>query len=119
MAEFPGKPTLSIGESPSLYSNTPEDNSIKADTDGGYEFRRTRFTRPRRRQIQTGFIGLSAADYAVLSAFEETHTNVVAFTYFDYIRNQTYQVRIDEWKPTYTGVGKTVLWNLTIKMSEV
>lgn len=119
MANFPAKPTLSRGESPSLYSNNPISVSVKAEAEGGYEFRRPRTTRARRRQIETGFIGLPHVDYLTLVAFEETHTDVVPFTYFDYMHGVYRQVRFDEFKPDYKGVGTNRIWDIKIKMSEV
>lgn len=123
MAAFPVKGTgpndLSQGESPSLYSNEPIDIEIKAETAGGYEFRRNRTTRKRRRKIQTGFIMLNHEDYLKLAAFEEAHTTVVAFTYFDYIHGVTRQMRFDEFKPDYVGVGQNRMWTIKITMSEI
>lgn len=116
MANFP---TLSQGESPSLYSNVAEDNTIKADADGGYEFRRRRFTRKRRRIIETGFLFLPHADYLVLDAFWEEHGNDLPFTYHDYIHGIDRTVRFDDFKPDYVGVGQNRMWTIKIKMSEV
>lgn len=123
MANFPVKGTgpndLSQGESPSLYGIMNIDSTIKAETDSGYEFRRRRFTRPERKQIETGFIGLPHADYLKLDAFYTTHTQVVAFSYFDYIHGVTRQVRFDEFKRDYVGVGQNRMWSIKIKMSEI
>lgn len=121
--QFPVKGTgpndLSQGESPSLYSIDGTDKTLKADADGGYEFRRNRTTRPERKVIQTGFIGLPHEDYLKLDAFYTTHTKVAAFTYFDYIHGVTRQVRFDEFKPDYIGVGQNRMWTIKIKMSEI
>ena len=119
MDTFPTKPTLSQGESPSLYKNDAEDNTLMADTDGGYEFRRRRFTRKRRRMIETGFISLPHADYLILEAFWELHQKDTTFTYFDYIHGVNRQVRFDEYKPDYVGVGQRRMWTIKIKMSEI
>lgn len=119
MAQFPTKPTLSQGESPSLYKIETEDNVLMADTDGGYEFRRRRFTRKRRKMIETGFISLPHADYLVLENFWEQHQKDTAFTYFDYLHNVMRQVRFDDFKPDYVGVGQYRLWTVKIKMSEI
>jgi hypothetical protein len=119
MAAFPVKPALSQGESPSLYKNEAEDNANKADTDGGYEFRRRRFTRKRRRQIETGFISIPHADYLILDAFWEAHQTDVAFTWVDYIHGVTRNVRFDEFKADYVGIGTNKMWTIKIKMSEI
>jgi hypothetical protein len=123
VANFPTKGTgpsdLSRGESPSLYKIEVDENAIKADTEGGYEFRRPRSTRPRRKKIETGFIGLLQEDYEILDAFWEAHTTVEAFIYFDYIHGVSRQMRFDEFKPDYIGVGPTRVWNIKIKMSEI
>lgn len=119
MANFPTRPALSQGESPSLYGNYAEDNSIKSDTDGGYEFRRRRFTRRRRRMFETGFINVSHADYEILDAFWENHQKDKAFTWNDYLNDVEHQVRFDEFKADYVGYGQYRLWTIKIKMSEV
>lgn len=119
MATFPTKPTLSQGESPSLYRNDAEDNANKADTDGGYEFRRRRFTRTRRRKIETGFISIPHADYLILNQFWEDHQTDLAFTWYDYLHNVSRQVRFDEFKPDYVGIGTNAMWTIKIKMSEI
>jgi hypothetical protein len=120
VANFPTVATgLSQGESPSLYDNQPKDNTNAAETDGGYEFRRRRSTRARRRMIETGFISVPHADYLVLDAFWNAHQKDVAFNYHDYIHDVTRQVRFDEFKPDYVGVGANQMWTIKIKMSEV
>jgi hypothetical protein len=119
MANFPTKPQLSQGESPSLYKIKAQENENKADTDGGYEFRRRRFTRTRRKHIETGFIGLPHADYLVLDAFWETHQTDTAFSYYDYLHGVTRQMRFDSFEPDYVGVGTHKLWTIKIKMSEI
>lgn len=119
MANFPTKPTLSQGESPSLYKNVPEDNANKADTDGGYEFRRRRFTRAPRRKIETGFLHLPHADYLELNQFWEDHQTDVAFTWYDYLHEVNIQVRFDSFEPDYTGIGTSRTWTVKIKMSEI
>jgi hypothetical protein len=114
-----GANDLSQSESPSLYSIDRIDQTLKAGTDGGYEFRRNRTTRPERKVITTGFIGLPHADYLKLDAFYETHTQTTAFTYYDYVHGVTRQVRFDEFKPDYVGVGQNRMWTIKIKMSEI
>jgi len=110
---------LSQAESPSLYKSTYEDNSLKADTDGGYEFRRSRNTRRPRISFETGFISLPHADYEVLDAFYLAHTNVAPFIWFDYLRGINRTVRFDSFEPDYVGVGTKKLWTVKIKMSEL
>ena len=116
---FPIKPTLIQGESPSLYKYAPEDNSLKAQTDGGYEFRRPRFTRKLRNMIETGFIMLSHADFLVIDAFFIAHTTVTPFFYYDYIQGVNRTVRFDSYMPTYKGIGRNKMWDINIKMSEL
>jgi hypothetical protein len=115
---FPTKPTISQGESPSMYDNQPIDNTLSAPTDGGYEFRRERTTRTQRRQIKTGFISLPHADYLILKAFWDSHRKVVSFTYQDYMHGVNLTVRFDEFTPKYVGVGQNRQWNIAIQMSE-
>jgi hypothetical protein len=116
MADFP---TLTQGESPSLYGNNFEDTSIKADTDGGYEFRRDRFTRNMRRLLETGFLSLPHDQFEILEAFYEDHRKTEPFTYYDYMRGVTRTVRFDEFKSDYVGIGQNRMWTVKIKMSEV
>lgn len=107
-------------ESPSLYGPPLyEDKSIKADTDGGYEFRRERHTRRPRMTCSTGFISMNQDDFEILDAFYLTHTNVEPFVWFDYLRGVYRTVRFDEYKPSYTGIGKNRMWNVSIKMTEL
>lgn len=119
MATFPTKPTLSQGESPSMYAIELIDQTLAAPVDGGYEFRRNRTTRAPRHIITTGFIALPDADYQTLKTFWETNLKVTAFTYHDYLHNLDRQVRFDSWEPKYVGVGTNKMWNITIKMSEI
>lgn len=110
---------LSQGESPSLYKNVPEDAVSKAPTDGGYEFRRRKFTRKPRRIIETGFIGLPHDDKVVLDQFYEEHMMDRAFQWFDYQHGVTRTVRFDDYTPDSVSVGTTRLWTVKIKMSEI
>jgi hypothetical protein len=123
MADFPQKGTgpgdLSQGESPSLYDIDRIDKTLKADTDGGYEFRRDRTTRAEREVISTGFIGLPHADYLKIDAFYKSKGKSVAFTYYDYVHEIVRQVRFDEYKPSPNIIGTNRMWNIKIKMSEI
>jgi len=113
-------PTITIGESPSKFRRTMDDNVIKSDSDGGYEFRRRRFTRKPSYIFQTGFIGISQAEKDTLEAFWEDKLTDTAFTYDDYINGSSYNVTFD--KPMdfkYTGVGPTRIWEVTIYMRQV
>lgn len=120
MADFPTTPTLSQGESPSKYDIKQEVNEIKSETDGGYEFKRRRFTRAPRNIVDTGFIGITHADKMVLQGFYDTHQTTVAFNYYDYIAGLTRQVRFEESpKWNYVGIGQTRLWSPSFKMKEI
>lgn len=119
MTMFPTKPTLSQGESPSMYDNQPIDDTLKGPTDGGYEFRRRRTTRAMRRQISTGFISLPHADYLVLKAFWDAQLTTGVFTWHDYMHDTDLQVRFDSFAPKPVNVGQNRMWTVTIKMSEV
>lgn len=120
MANFPTKPTLSQGESPSKYDIKLETNEVKSETDGGYEFKRRRFTRAPRNVIGTGFIGINHADKITLENFYSAHGTTVAFLYYDYIAGLTRQVRFEEVpKWNYVGIGQTKLWHADFKMKEI
>lgn len=120
MQTFPTKGGgLTLGESPSLYKYSFADNVRKASTEGGYEFRRRRFSRTPARTIETGFIGLNHSDFIALENFYLTHQMDKEFTYYDYHYGVNRTVRFDDFKPEATTIGQTKLWNVKIKMSEV
>lgn len=119
MANFPKKPALSQGESPSLYSVEHPDISNSAPTDGGYEFRRRRYTGAPRKVYETGFIGLPHADFLIVEQFYEDHLTDTIFTWTDQIKGVDRQVRFDMFKPEYKGVGQHRRWDVKIKLSEV
>jgi len=117
---FPTMATgLSQGESPSLYKPAYIDNSNKAKTDGGYEFRRRKFTRPMLRTYMTGFLNIPHADYLILKAFFETVQFDTEFTWHDTLHSADRTVRFDEFTPEYVGVGQSRIWNVKIKLSEI
>lgn len=120
MANFPTKPTLSQGESPSLYERSQDDNAMRTDADGGYVFVRRRFTRAPRYEFKTGFIGIPHADKLIIEQFWKDHLTDTAFNYTDYINGGTFNVRFS--KPVkfdYVGVGQTKLWDIKIEMEQV
>lgn len=120
MANFPTKPTLSQGESPSLFDRTQEENVTKAEMDGGYLFKRRRYTRRPRYMFKTGFIGINNADKEILEQFWDDHQMDTTFNYYDYIHGETRTVSFA--KPVsfmYEGVGQTKLWNVKIEMEEI
>lgn len=120
MANFPTKATgLSQGESPSLYSNEAmvDDDTVSAKTEGGYEYRRNRFSRAPRRAIETGFINLPHVDYLTIKAFFDTHLKTTEFIWYDQILEQNFTVRFDDFKADYKGIGQNRMWNIKIKMS--
>lgn len=121
MANYPtkGPGGLSQGESPSLYDIDTIDDTLKADAEGGYEYRRRRSTAKARKTLETGYIGLPHNDYLLLSAFWDSHGKTVPFTYFDYMHGVYRQVRFDEFKPDYKGVGQHRRWDIKIKLSEM
>lgn len=124
MAQFPtkgtGKGYLARGESPSIYKPGTEINDVRADADGGYEFRRQRTTRGPRETVKTGFIGLSHDDYLTLKKFWDEHLTTEAFTYYDYIHGFYRTVRFEkepDWNPQV--VGKNRMWSPTFEMKEL
>lgn len=120
MQTFPTKGNgITLGESPSLFKHTFAENVRKASTEGGYEFRRRRFSRTPPRTIETGFIGLKHSDFIVLENFYTNHQMDKEFIYYDYHFGVNRTVRFDEFKPDAATIGQTKLWNLKIKMSEV
>ena len=110
---------LSRSESPSLFKREWEPNVIKSPMEGGYEFRRRKFTRQPSRIIDTGYIGLSSEDYIALEQFFLYHQNDKEFYHFDYMSGEQMIVRFEEFKPDYSGYGKNMIWNLKIKIKEL
>lgn len=113
-------PILSVGESPSRFDRTQEDNVIKSQTDGGYEFRRRRFTRKPVYIFKTGYIGINQADKESLESFWDEKLTDTAWIYTDIVNGGSYNVTFD--KPPmfdYIGIGTTRLWNVNIEMRQV
>ena len=113
-------PTLSIGESPSKFKRSQEDNVIKSKTDGGYEFRRRRFTRKPVYMFTTGYIGISQTEKEMIETFWNDKLTDTAFLYTDIINGGVFNVTFD--KPptfTYKGIGTTRLWDVTLEMRQV
>jgi len=121
MANFPTKATgLSRGESPSKYGEEEEDISIRSETEGGYEFRRPRFTRKPRTVYTTGFIGLNQSDYLALKSFYDTHKTTMAFNWTNQLTSVVHQVYFNKpIKWDYTGVATNRIWSCTIEMKEI
>ena len=120
MADFPTTPELSQGESPSMFDRKAEDVVYKSDSEGGYEFRRRKFTRPPRDTIKTGFKYLPHDDKVIVEDFYNARLTDTAFTYYDYINDETVTVTFDvppEFK--YVGIGDLRLWTVTITMKEI
>lgn len=113
-------PTMSRGESPSLYKESEEDVAIKSETSGGYELTRPRFTRAPRREFQTGWLSIPQADRNLWDTFYKTVRTYSAFTWLNQLSGEIVQVRCSE-PPTidYVGIGKNKMWNITVKMREV
>jgi hypothetical protein len=124
MAQFPvkgrGPNDLSQGESPSIYKPGTEINDVRADAEGGYEFRRPRTTRGPRETVKTGFIGLPHDDYLKLKAFWDAHLTTEAFTYYDYVHGIYRTVRFEkepDWGPQIIGTNR--MWSPTFELKEL
>lgn len=97
-----------------------EDNTMRSDSDGGYEVTRPRFTRKPRKTFTTGFTELSQANYDLLVEFWEKYQGSLKFTWTDPTDLRAYTVRIE--KPptvTYAGVGPTRMYNVEVKLKQV
>lgn len=117
---MPNFANLAQGESPSLYSETEEDVAIKAETSGGYELTRPRFTRAPRREFTGGWLKVTNADKLAFDAFYKQCRTFVAFAWTNFITGETVQVRFkDVPKKTYQGVGKNVKWDISYSVREV
>lgn len=110
---------MTVKESPSMYKVKHPDTARKGKTDGGYEYRRRRFTRTPRKMYETGFIGLTHADFEIIETFYLEKLTDTTFTWDDQLRGVTKSVRFDSFEPKYRGFGTYRLWDVKIKLSEV
>lgn len=124
MAQFPikgvGVGQLSRNDSPSKYEPLLEVNDKRADAEGGYEFRRRRFTRKPRNTIKMGFLNITHADKLILEAFYDTMLTDTAFIWYDQIAGINRQVYFEKspvWN--YEGIGPLKLWSPNFELKEV
>lgn len=99
---------------------TPEDKTIKGESEGGYVHTRPRHTRKPRLTFKTGFTEISQQQKDQLLAFYEQVGGYTKFLYIDPTSSLTYTVRFS--KPLsfkYAGIGPTRLWNVAdIELTE-
>jgi len=97
-----------------------EDNTVRAKTEGGYEFTRKRFTRKPRKTFMTGFTMMSQADYDTFIDFWDEYQGARAFNWVEPTTNSVHSVRFAD-KPSiqYVGKGSTFLYDVVVKMKQV
>jgi phage-related protein len=103
-----------------FFSVVFEDNTIRADTEGGYETSRPRFTRRTRKTFTTGFTEMSQDDYAIIEEFWEEFGGSKAFAWVNQTNGITYSTRFTK-APTisYVGVGSYRAYNVEMELKEV
>lgn len=116
MSDFP---LAGIKEDGELYGESYEDNSIKSDTDGGYEFRRPRFTRNLRKVYETGFSMVDSSEKQQLCDFYELKQMHTPFFWLNPVTGQNVHVNFEEFKFDRIGYGAVSQWNIRIKLKEV
>jgi hypothetical protein len=106
----------------SKFSQEKENPAMGSKMDGGYVVTRPRHTRRPRRTFSAGFTDMRADKQPVFDAFfDSTHGGAVIFLFVHPVTGEQIPVRFttDTTLPwTYTGMGKTALWNVTFKLQE-
>lgn len=125
MTEFVGLfPPTDAGftdkEDSAYYSEEIEDNTMRSDKDGGYEYSRPRFTRNGRMTYTTGFTDISQADKDLILEFWTKYTGAKSFTWVNPTNLESNSVRFTKPpKPTYTGAGQTRTYNVEVEIKQV
>lgn len=114
-------PTLSKGESPSLWDIDYEDTGRSSEMDGGYVFTRPKHTRGPRRTFKSGWKDVPQADFDTLMTFYGTVGTYDGFNYTNYMNSdEVVNVRFKAPpKPKYEGVGTNKRYDIEIIMEEV
>lgn len=116
MADFP---TLSKPEDSKLFSEIQIDPILKSSIEGGYVFRRPRFTRTPRKTFITGFTRMLEADKIILQeSYEAELGNIITYTHPVTLA----AINVSYAEPImfkYVGLGGVHAWNATIKLEEV
>jgi phage-related protein len=92
----PSFPVLSKRPDQKEHEVSREDTTIKAEVDGGYEFRRERHTRRPRRTFKTGYQYLTEADKAALESFYDQVRCSTAFNWTAPDTNETVLVQFNK-----------------------
>lgn len=121
MADFPPA-GMENKEDSSHFQVSFEDLSDSRQTDGGYKYTRSKYTRKPRKKLKIGFTAIPEADKLLIEAFYNEHFggNTV-FTYQSYESGRpTYLVRFTG--PVgfrYSGVGITPLWDISCEIEVI
>lgn len=121
MSDFPPV-AMTVKEDSSKFSVSIEDNTVRSEMEGGYEFTRPRTTRAPRKEFTTGFTHISESDRALLESFYlAQRAGASSFTYTDFTTSTEYTVRfVGEMKFKYVGQGVAKLWDVDgIKLRQV
>lgn len=121
MSDFPPI-GMAEKEDSAYFSQELEDNTIRSETEGGYEFTRPRSTRAPRSSFTTGFTHITQADKAILEAFyKDKRAGASIFTWTNPTNGEELDVRFSgplQFK--YVGMGGTHLWDVvSISLKEV
>lgn len=103
-----------------LFNEAYIDNTIRSNTDGGYELTRKRFTRPQLRRFKIGWTDLSDADYSTLKTFYDSVETHSIFQFTHPTTAVVYNVRFESpIEPKYMGAGLFFRWNVNAILKEV
>jgi len=118
MADFP---TISKLEDSKNFSENQQDPTITSEAEGGYVFRRARFTRIPRKTFTTGFTDITDADKATLQASYDTNMGGSEAMSYTHPTNATVYsvVYAEPMMFAYAGLGDRHRWNVTIKLEQV
>jgi phage-related protein len=107
-------------EDSKYFSIDLEDNTIRAPSEGGYEFTRKRFTRTPRKTFATGFTMMSQTDLNTIIEFWDEYQGAKPFAWLDPTTNNVYTVRFAD-KPSivYNGIGNNFMYDVTVKLKQL
>lgn len=118
MANFP---TISKPEDSKYFTETQMDPAMVAEFEGGYEFRRPRYTRAPRKLLTTGFTQITDADKDILqSSYDAQQGASGAMDYTHPVNANVMSVYYSApMMFTYVGIGGYHKWDVKIQLKEI
>lgn len=122
MSDFPPA-GMSEGQDSAYFSEQHMDNTVRAETEGGYTITRPRTTRPPKRIWTTGFTEIDQNDKKLLEDFYRAmRGGAMSFTWQHPVTGQVHVVRFgaEGLNFRYVGAGGNHRWTVSgIKLEEV